>query len=412
MRIAGSAAAVDAGRIARDIDVIAGFSESDPRIGHSRPTFSAAWRRARDYVLAQAEAAGCVTRIDAAGNAHARPARMGWEKPAWLCGSHIDSVPTGGRYDGVVGVIVALEVLRASPGAPMELVVFAEEEGTTFNLGMLGSRAWAGTIGAHELASLRNRHGDDFFKAGEPHGVRADRLVADRFTPTPYRGLIEAHVEQGPGLWNAGEHVAVVTAIHGRRQYHCSLRGQANHAGSTRMGDRRDALAGAAELVMTLEDLARELDRGVEHTVITVGHIAVEPNALNVVPGAVSLTIDFRSPSDEQLRAGDERIRAAAAAIARRRGLEHDITMTEDIPVVPMDAGVCALLRQAAARIGSRLPDAASGALHDTAILAPFLPAAMLFVASRDGISHNPAEYSRTEDIALAARIVAEAVGP
>jgi hydantoinase/carbamoylase family amidase len=408
--VTSPAAAVDAERMARDIEVIAACTESDPRIGHSRPTFSAEWRRARDYVLAEAEAAGCAARIDAAGNAHARPARMGWEKPAWLCGSHIDSVPTGGRFDGVVGVIVALEVLRATPGAPVELVVFAEEEGTTFNLGMLGSRAWAGTIGASELAALRNRHGDDYLKAGAAHGVRPELFNADHLSPAPYRGLIEAHVEQGPGLWNAGGHVALVTAIHGRRQYHCSLRGQANHAGSTRMADRRDALAGAAELILGLEGLARDLNRGVDHTVITVGRLGVEPNALNVIPGAVSLTIDFRSPSDDQLAVGDERIRSVAAETARHRGLELDITRTEDVPVVPMDPGVCALLRQAAARLGTPLPDAASGALHDTAILAPFLPAAMVFIASRDGISHNPAEYSRTEDIALAARIIAEAV--
>ncbi|HTZ53282.1 MAG TPA: M28 family peptidase, partial [Spirochaetia bacterium] len=137
---------VDPARIARDIERIASFSETDLSAGHSRPTFSPAWAQAREYVLLRAREAGCETRVDAAGNLHARRPSLGWDAPAWLCGSHIDSVPTGGRFDGVTGVVTALEVLRAAPGAPVELIVFAEEEGTTFGLGMLGSKAWAGAL--------------------------------------------------------------------------------------------------------------------------------------------------------------------------------------------------------------------------------------------------------------------------
>ena len=232
------------------------------------------------------------------------PSGWGGRRPAWLCGSHIDSVPTGGKYDGVVGVVVALEALRASPDAPLELIVFAEEEGTTFALGMLGSRAWAGTLGPEELSALVNSAGLDFLSAGAAHGVNPKRIEAERFSPASYKGLIETHVEQGPALWKAGEPVAVVTAIHGRRQYRCRIGGTANHAGSTRMADRRDALAGAAQAVTALEALARELNQDVDHTVITVGRITVEPNAVNVIPGIVTFSIDFRSPSDAQLDAG------------------------------------------------------------------------------------------------------------
>ncbi len=405
-----AAAAISGERMARDIEAIAAFTEEDPHVGHSRPTFSKAWRQARDYVMSQAKAAGCETRVDAAGNVHARPQRLGWETPAWLCGSHIDSVPTGGKYDGVVGVVVALEALRASPDAPIELIVFTEEEGTTFNLGMLGSRAWAGTLGPEELSALVNSKGMDFLSAGATHGVNPKRMEAERFSPAPYKGLIETHVEQGPALWRAGEPVAVVTAIHGRRQYRCRIGGTANHAGSTRMADRRDALAGAAQAVTSLEALARELNQDVDHTVITVGRISVEPNAVNVIPGIVTFSIDFRSPSDAQLDLGDERLRGTISRIASSRGLALELSCIEKQPVVPLDQGVCEMLREAARRLDVRLPDAASGALHDTAILAPLLPSAMLFVASRDGISHNPAEFSRIEHIALAARIVVEAV--
>ncbi len=402
------AAAVDSRRLARDIEAIAGFSEVDPKIGYSRPTFSPSWRKARDYVIHAAEEAGCLTRVDAAGNAHARPARLGWDAPAWLCGSHVDSVPTGGKYDGVVGVVAALEVLRAAPDAPMELIVFAEEEGTTFGLGMLGSKAWAGTLDAAQLRSIRNAEGRDYLSAGADHGVAPERLGAERFSAVRYRGLVEVHVEQGLRLWKVGEPLAVVTGINGRRQYLCSLTGAGNHAGSTKMSDRRDALAGAAECMGLLESLGRELDREADHTVITVGRLDVHPNAVNVIPGRVRFTIDFRSPSDHVLQQGDKRLRSQLTRAAAGRGLEIEIGCTEQLPSVPLDPGVCSLLHEAAGRLDIRLPEATSGALHDTAILAPFLPAAMLFVASKDGISHNPTEFSSIEHIALAARILVE----
>ena len=163
-------------------------------------------------------------------------------------------------------------------------------------------------------------------------------------------------------------------------------------------------------MVGVLEELARELDDEVDHTVITVGRLAVEPNALNVIPGRVTFSVDFRSPSAETLVEGDERVRSMIAEVSQRRGLQFELSCTENLPVVPLDPGVCGMLRAAAGRLDASLPDAASGALHDTAILAPFIPCAMLFVASRDGISHNPAEFSRIEHIALAARVVAEAM--
>ena len=401
----------DAARLSRDIDAIAGFSETPAVLGYSRPTFSPSWRRARNYVQEAAEAAGCRVRVDAAGNLHARPQGLSWDARAWLCGSHVDSVPTGGKYDGVTGVVAALELLRGYPSAPVELIVFAEEEGTTFGLGMLGSRAWAGTLSAGELAALRNTAGQSYLEAGAPHGVDPGRLEQERFSAASYHGLVEVHVEQGASLWKRGEPLAVVTAINGRRQYSCTLEGTANHAGSTTMDDRRDALAGAAECIRYLEALARDLRVGdSDNTVITVGRLVVDPNAINVIPGRAFFTIDFRSASPVVLDRGEERLRNRLARFAASRGLAITLERTESVPVVPLDAGVCGRLREAGRRIDVPLPDATSGALHDTAILAPLVPAAMLFVASKDGISHNPAELSRVEHIALAVRVLEEAL--
>jgi hydantoinase/carbamoylase family amidase len=399
-------------RLAADIAAIAGCTQS-PGAGADRPTFSPAWRAARDHCLAAAERAGCRWRIDAAGNVHIRPAAVGWSRRVWISGSHLDSVPQGGDFDGVVGVVAALEVLRAAHDegrgdVPLEAVIFAEEEGTTFGLGMLGSRGWAGTLDAAALAAVRNAAGRTFWEAGAEHGVAADRLAADLIRPADILGLVEVHIEQGPAMWRRGERVALVTAIAGRRQYAVSLRGVANHAGSTGMDDRHDALAGAAEVIAAVECLPDALG---PHVVATVGRIAVEPNAVNVIPSAATFTIDLRAPEEAALARGDARIGALVAAAATRRGLTAEVRQTESLPAVRLDAGVADRVRAAAARLGmSALPETVSGALHDAAILAPLVPTVMLFVASRDGISHNPAEFSRIEDIAAAARLLAEVV--
>ena len=397
-------------RIRADIDAIGRFTESPG--GADRPTFSRAWREARDYVIEQATRAGCKVRVDPAGNVHARSESIPWDAPVWLSGSHIDSVPRGGNFDGVAGVVAPLEVLRSAredgvTAPPLELIVFAEEEGTTFGLGMLGSRAWVGELSQQQLAAVRNARGESYLEAGAAHDVHPSRLLEDTFNARHYLGLVEVHIEQGPGMWNVGVPLAVVTAIAGRKQYKVKLRGVANHAGSTSMADRKDALAAAAVCILQLEGLANGLGDG---TVMTVGRIECRPNAINVIPASVEFTVDFRSPSNDVLTDGDAQIRQRIAQACDRRGIEHAIEQTEDAPAVQMDGGLCANLARACADIAKSTATAVSGALHDAAILAPHLPTAMLFVPSKDGISHNPAEFSRVEDIALAARVLQELV--
>ncbi len=403
-------------RILADIDAIAAFSEVPPAVGYSRPTFTTAWRGARDYVIEQATAAGCKVRISASGNVHIRPAAVGWDEQIWLSGSHIDSVPTGGKYDGVMGIVVPLEVLRAASEAgrndlPLELVIFAEEEGTTFNLGMLGSHAWAGTLSVDKLAAVKNRDGKNYFDAGVDCGVDASRLADETLKPTDYCGLIEVHAEQGLSMWKADVPVAVVTAINGRRQYAGTITGTPNHAGSTGMFDRQDALVAMAECVVALETLGRELASRVAGTVITVGQVWPKPNAINVIPGSVDFTLDFRAGSDMMLGEGHDAIIHLFNDIVSRRSVKVSIRETEFLPAMPLAESVIGAIQSAGAslKIGP-LPAVTSGALHDAAIIAPVIPTAMLFVASRDGISHNPAEFSRIEDIATAAKVLAEVV--
>src|SRR4051812_48940503 len=195
---------VNVERIRADIEAIARCTET-PGNGATRPTFSRAWGEARAYVIAQAEGAGCEVRTDAAGNIHARPESLGWDTPAWLVGSHIDTVPHGGNYDGVTGVVVGMELLRSAledgiNAAHIEMIAFAEEEGPTFGLGMLGSRAWTGELSPQRLSDLRNASGQTYLQAGAPFGVNASRLADDGLHRERYRGLIEVHIEQGPGM--------------------------------------------------------------------------------------------------------------------------------------------------------------------------------------------------------------------
>jgi hydantoinase/carbamoylase family amidase len=403
---------ISAARLQRDIEAIA-RATTVGLAGANRPTFSVAWRAARDYVIAQAEQIGCHWHVDPAGNVHIRPGQILLDEQVWLSGSHLDSVPGGGNFDGVVGVVAPLEVLRAAhedgrPDLLLELVVFAEEEGTTFGLGMLGSRAWAGTLSAEQLATVRNSDGQNYLVAGAPHGVIGANIAEDGLYASDYRGFIELHIEQGPALWSRGQALALVTAINGRRQYAAEVRGTANHAGSTSMSDRRDALAAAAEMIAALERVMPAL---APQAVATVGQIVCRPHAINVIPAEVEFSIDFRAPASELLARGDAQIRECFREVLSRRGLTGSLVENEALPAVAMDLKVLDVLRQAAARIGHQpLPETTSGALHDAAILAPLVPTAMLFVASKDGISHNPAEFSRIEDIALAAHILYTAI--
>ncbi len=210
-------------------------------------------------------------------------------------------------------------------------------------------------------------------------------------------------------MWKRGETVGLVTGINGRRQYAVTFGGVANHAGSTGMGDRHDALAGAAEVVAGLESLAPALGPRV---VATVGRITVEPNAVNVIASSASFTVDIRAPEDSSLTEADARLRKLVKDAAAKRGLSAEIKQTETLPAVALSAKLADRVRQAAARLSlPKLPETTSGALHDAAILAPIIPTIMLFIASKDAILHHPGEFSRTEDMATASRLLYEAVG-
>jgi allantoate deiminase len=344
---------------------------------------------ANDLVGGWMRDAGLAVRVDAAGNLIGR--REGGERTLVL-GSHLDTVRDAGRYDGPLGVLAALAVVERVAELPfaVEVVGFADEEGTRFGTAYLGSRAWAGAWdpgwdafidddGVTLADALRSW-------GGEPGAVAApdwSRLL----------GYCELHIEQGPVLEAAGEPVGVVTAINGQSHAGVRFTGIAGHAGTVPMEARHDALVAAAEWVVGVETLARAVDG----LVATVGRLAVHPGARNVIPGEAELSVDVRHEDDTVRRDAVGALSEQAGEIAAARGVGFEWEAGADAPAVPLDPGLTDRLAAAGARV--RLP---SGAGHDAAVLAPLVPAAMLFVRCAGGISHNPAEHVEEADVAVA----------
>jgi allantoate deiminase len=355
-----------------------------------------AMRAANDLVGDWMRAAGMTVQLDAAANLIGR--REGAEPgaPALVLGSHLDTVRDAGRYDGPLGVIAALAVVERLGDARLpfavEVVGFADEEGTRFGTAFLGSRAWAGTWDP-EWAELRDDDGVTLREALRAFGGDADAVPSAVREPAELLGYCELHIEQGPVLEAAGEPVGVVTAINGQTHARARFVGAAGHAGTVPMEARHDALAAAAEWIVAVEALAR----GREGLVATVGRAVVHPGAGNVIPGAVELSLDVRHGDDAVRHAAEGELRERAGAVAAARGVGLEWEKRAGIAAVPLDPDLSDRLADAGAPV--RLP---SGAGHDAVTLARMVPAAMLFVRCLGGISHNPAEHVEEDDVAVA----------
>jgi hydantoinase/carbamoylase family amidase len=373
------------------------------RGGVTRFAWSPELAQANSWLLSQLDELGLETELDAAGNALGR--WQAGEGKAILLGSHLDTVPRGGRYDGALGVIAALDVVRrlraqgVEPRRPLWVVSFNDEEGGRFQTGMLGSRAFVGDL---DLDDWRGRGipeamagaGFDFERLPEARGIDA------------VGGYLELHIEQGPRLERSGVDLGVVTGITGMLGYRARFVGEANHAGTTPMDVRRDALAGAARAVLALRDEARAS----QDMTANVGVIGVEPGGFNVIPGAAELTIDARSPTPEGFARLDEVVRGTLERIAREEELGLELSETHRKEPVALDEELQALLEEAAAAEGASTTRMASGAGHDAMVLAHHVPAAMLFVPSRGGLSHCPDEFTTPEQCELGTRVLTRAV--
>jgi allantoate deiminase len=361
-------------------------------------------REVHAHMRNRMESLGMTVRTDAAGNL-----RGLWQPPGangakrLILGSHIDTVPNSGAFDGVLGVTLALEWLALAQELKLplaiEIIAFSEEEGVRFGVPFLGSRAVAGRFDPALLA-LKDAEGITLEQAIRDFGLDPD-LIGDAALDADVLGFVEIHIEQGPILESENLSVAAVTAIVGQSRLTLEFCGHANHSGTTPMRLRRDALAGAAELITAVESFAR----GTDGLIATVGKIEVEPNASNVIAGVARASLDVRHADDRARKAAVESLLAQAHAIARRRELRLQVAQQMDQPAVPMDERLTAYLVGAIAAAG--LPDKQmpSGAGHDAMVMAARVPAAMLFLRSPGGISHHPDETVREEDVEAALNV-------
>jgi N-carbamoyl-L-amino-acid hydrolase len=377
--------------------------------GVSRTAFSGAHIDAREWFLRRAAAAGLETRVDPAGNHSAVLAGARSSAPTLLLGSHLDSVPDGGRFDGALGVVAALEVIRAVKDAGLKLPVtleaidFTDEEGSL--VGLLGSLALAGALTQELLEAPRG--GRERLVAELAGGGLSEAHLKDaRRPPQALAGYLELHIEQGPELERHRAQIGVVTAIAGSRSFRLLFEGAARHAGTTPMSSRRDALLGAARFALLVRDTVVD---GFPGCVGTVGGIEVDPSAFNVVPGRAGLLLELRSPAAEQLDALEAQIFRTARRAAASAGLDVSIERVGRWDPVELDAGVQVVIERAAHDLGLNTLKLVSGAGHDAQALAPVTRAGMIFVPSVEGISHDPAEHTTWLDCVNGANVLLRA---
>lgn len=400
---------IDSTRLQTEMDTLAAFSDA-PAPAVTRVLFTPVELSARAYIKQLMADAGLTVREDAVGNVFGRWDGDDPALSAAATGSHIDAIPYSGRYDGTVGVLGAIEAVRAlrragfRPHRPIEVVMFTAEEPTRFGIGCLGSRTLAGRLSPDALTALKDTHGIPFDEVRQSAGYTGD-LTAAQLAPGHYHSFVELHIEQGSRLETAGAPIGIVTAIAAPATLRVVLHGSGGHAGTVLMPERRDALAAAAELILAVERAGRGSDS--PDAVATVGLCHVYPGAVNSIASRVTLEIDIR---DIDLASRDRmvaQIEAAAADIAAARHIDIERTVLNADRPCYGDAQVLAAIRDAAAETGSTAIELVSRAYHDTLFMAEICPVSMIFVPSQHGYSHRPDEYTSPEDIARGVDVLA-----
>lgn len=393
-----SESAARATRVITRCQTLARFSEVP---GSTRRTFlSFPMRDCHREITAWMEPVGVSVTIDAAGNLRGFYPGADPKAPRLLMGSHLDTVPNAGAYDGVLGIVLAVALLEALQGRRLpigiEVVGFSEEEGIRFGVPFIGSRALVGRLD-EELLSRQDAHGVSVRKAVQEFGLNVAQIPQASLRDDVL-GYVEFHIEQGPVLENLGRPLGVVEAIAGQSRLELTFTGRANHAGTTPMDLRHDALAAAAEWIVAVESMAR----GVSGLVATVGCIDVKPGATNVIAEEARATLDVRHASDDVLAGTVENLIQLAEEIAKRRGLSLRRNTLLNQQAVTMDRFLVNQIEEAIRKVGCQPHRMVSGAGHDAMILAERVPAAMIFLRTPGGISHDPAESVLVEDVARA----------
>ncbi|MGC2414984.1 MAG: Zn-dependent hydrolase [Stellaceae bacterium] len=366
---------------------------------------------ARRLFIRWCEESGCAVTIDRIGNIFARRPGRNPDLPPVMAGSHLDTQPTGGRFDGAYGVMAGLEVVRTlndlgyETEAPVEIVAWTNEEGSRFSPAMVGSGVFAGVFTLDAALATRDNNAPALTL-----GAELERIGFAGPVPVgehPVAAYFEAHIEQGPILEAAGLPLGIVTGAQGQRWYEVTVTGQEAHAGPTPMPRRRDALVGAARMIDAVNRIGHA---HAPYACATVGFVQVSPNSRNTIPGHVFFTVDFRHPEDDVLSAMDHELRGACAAAAGTQGLEVAVEEFWYFPPTPFDPRLVGAVREAAAAQGYPHQDIVSGAGHDAVYMARVAPAAMIFVPCVGGISHNEIEDAKPEDLTAGCNVLLNAV--
>lgn len=366
-------------------------------------------RRVREWFVEACRVEGCVVRFDELGNLFARrPGRNSNLHPIAI-GSHLDSQPTGGRFDGILGVLAGLEVVRAlnengiETEHPIEVINWTNEEGARFAPAMQGSGVFAGVLEKEAILSSRDRDGRVFSDELEKIGFRGDDVCGDH----PLDSYFELHIEQGPILEAEKKVIGVVEGVQGMRWYDLTLKGRASHAGTTPMGMRSDASVAAAEIIVAVNRLAGEIG---DAALTTTGVIDAYPNSRNVVPSQVFLTVDLRHPTVETLDRMEERLKEVVATICSKHQISKTLDCIWDSPPVQFDIDCVDAVRKSARKSEHPLREITSGAGHDAVYISRVAPAAMIFIPCKDGISHNEIESATPEHVGIGAAVLLETV--
>ncbi|MDY6765453.1 MAG: Zn-dependent hydrolase [Halobacteria archaeon] len=400
-------------RLRQDIETNADFGsiQTDQGRGRTVLTGTEANKGARDYLVERLEDADLEVRIDAVGNIAGRwlPETADENLSSVALGSHLDSVPNGGIFDGPLGVYSALESVRAAQEAdvefnrPIEVVCFTEEEGQRFSDGLLGSFVSSGKLPVEEALSLTDSEGVTLEEALEDIGYSGQ----DKIEASNWNSWLELHVEQSDRLEKAGVPVGVVTTITGITHCHAEIEGESNHAGTTPMNRRADALAAASELVLDVESCALDTVSNHSETAVgTVGKLDVDPNATNVVPGRVDMGIDIRDVDYASMERIVKGARKGLKRLERERGVKTEFKRQLDLKPTPMGERCREAAHSAGRKVGVETMDVHSGAAHDTMNVAEVTDTALLFAPSQDGISHSPLEWTDWGDCTNATRVL------
>jgi hydantoinase/carbamoylase family amidase len=398
-------------RIARDIETLSGSDYTLSTEAIRRYAYSPVYRNTLDYFVRALEALGFDTYEDPVGTLVARNRPVG--QAVFGIGSHCDSNRNGGRYDGTMGVVTALEVCRLNADRgldlPLQLISFLEEEGSGFGQMLLGSRIMAGRVTEEDLREtfLAIDDGRPFWQHARDAGYLPERWRDSAHVLDDVYGWIEMHIEQARVLQDTGNRIGIVTAIAGYVHADVVVHGRGDHAGATPMEFRLDPGLVLAECELELERLARGAGYG---TVGTIGEIEVHPSLINVIPERIRFSLDVRGTSEEAFRRVSSEIAAFAARSAAKRGMSAEHTVRQTLPATQLDRRIVDALEDAARATGEPYRLMPSGAAHDTMCVADRVPSAMVFVPCKDGISHSPLEDASPADAALAAEIILGAI--